>query len=87
MFRHKFPIQSLILLLALGIPLASNAQWEDQHSTEALVAALQSAISDHAVTESREFDDQLLATGEVEGSKVYLVTDARSIRVNTMVRK
>ena len=87
MFRHKFSIQSLILLLALYIPLASNAQWEDQHSTEALVAALQSAIPDHAVSEAREFDDQLMATGELEGSKVYLVTDARSIRVNTMVRK
>ena len=87
MFRHKFSIQSLILLLALYIPLASNAKWEDQHSTEALVAALQSEIPDQAVSEAREFDDQLLATGEVEGSTVYLVTDARSIRVNTMVRK
>ena len=87
MFRYKLSIQSLILLLALHIPLASNAQWEDQHSTEALVASLQSEIPNHAVSEAREFDDQLLATGEVEGSKVYLVTDARSIRVNTMVRK
>ena len=87
MFRHKLSIQSLSLLLALYIPLASNAKWEDQHSTEALVAALNSEIADNAVTEAREFDDQLMATGEVEGSKVYLVTDARSIRVNTMVRK
>ena len=67
MFRYKLSIQGLILLLALHIPLASNAQWEDQHSTEALVAALQSEIPGHAVSEAREFDDQLLATGEVEG--------------------
>ncbi len=87
MFRHKLSIQSLSLLLALYIPLASNAKWEDQHSTEALVAALNGEIADNAVTEAREFDDQLMATGELEESKVYLVTDERSIRVNAMVRK
>ena len=87
MYRHKLSLQSLLLLLALCIPFASNAQWEDQHSTEALVAVLKSTIPEHAVSQAREFDDQLMATGEMEGSKVYLVTDARSIRVNAMVRK
>jgi Zn-dependent protease with chaperone function len=57
----------------------------DQHSVEAITAALKSPISPEAISQAREFDDKIMSAGTVEGARVYLVTDERSIRVNAMV--
>jgi len=59
----------------------------DQHSVEAIVAALKSPIPKETIKQARDFDDKLLSEGKYEGNNVYLVTDARSVRVNTMVKK
>lgn len=71
------------LVAALVYPV--NASGADQHSVEAIIAALRSPISAEKIAEAREFDDQIMSHGTVEGGKVYLVTDERSTRVNTLV--
>ena len=72
-----------VLLAALMVPTTVIAA--DQHSVEAIIAALKSPISPEAVAQAREFDDQIMSAGAVEDVRVYLVTDERSTRVNTMV--
>lgn len=76
-----------LLLGAALFPLGVSAQLKDQHSVEAIVAALKSPIPPMLVKEARDFDDKLMSAGNVEGGKVYLVTDERSTRANAMVRK
>jgi predicted Zn-dependent protease len=73
------------LSIACFMPL-EPVQAADQHGIEVLVATLRSAIPPAAVKEARDFDDQLMSQGQVQGGKVYLVTDERSQRVNTMVK-
>jgi predicted Zn-dependent protease len=70
-----------VALLALSATPAPA----DQHSVEAVVAALKSPISDEAAAQAREFDDKIMSSGDVEGVHVYLITDERSTRVNTLV--
>lgn len=80
----------MIIALLLGtvfFPLSVSAQLKDQHSVEAIVAALKSPIPPQLAKEARDFDDKLMSAGHMEGGKVYLVTDERSTRANTMVRK
>lgn len=85
---HYFAAKILILIAGvLLVPLGASAQFTDQHSVEALVAALKSPISPSAVKEARDFDDKLMSDGKIEGGKVYLVTDERSNRVNSLVKK
>lgn len=71
-------------LLAIVL-LPGGAKGADQHSVEAIVAALKSPISEEAVERAREEDDKIMAGGDVEGARVYLVTDERSARVNGLV--
>ena len=73
----------LALVAFLLIP--TTAAGADQHSVEAITAALKSPISPEAVAQAREFDDKMISAGAVEGVRVYLVTDERSTRVNAMV--
>ncbi len=84
--RATLTIFALFLGLALS-PLSVSAQLKDQHSVEAIVAALKSPIPPNLVKEARDFDDKLMSAGHMEGGKVYLVTDERSARANAMVRK
>lgn len=58
-----------------------------QHSVEAIVAALQSPISEQAVAKAREADDKIMAGGDIDGVHIYLVTDDRSVRVNGLISK
>jgi predicted Zn-dependent protease len=70
----------------IAFPLIpTTAVGADQHSVEAITAALKSPISPEAVAQARGFDDQIMSAGTVEGTRVYLVTDERSTRVNAMV--
>jgi Zn-dependent protease with chaperone function len=73
------PLCSLALLL-----LPPQALCADQHSVESIVAALKSPISPEAVAQARDGDDKLISGGAVEGVHVYLVTDERSTRVNSL---
>jgi predicted Zn-dependent protease len=68
-----------------SLVLATSAVGADQHSVEAIIAAMQSPISPEAVAQARQVDDQIMSAGSVEGFRVYLVTDERSTRVNAMV--
>jgi len=71
----------------LLLPFSVSAEMADQHSVEAIVAALKSPIPQETIKQARDFDDKLLSEGQNEGSNVYLVTDERSVRVNTMAKK
>lgn len=76
-------VGAFALLAALALP--GTATGADQHSVDAIVAALKAPISDEAIVQAREFDDQIMLAGVVEDTRVYLITDERSTRVNTMV--
>lgn len=76
-------------VLSIGLFLsfpAHSSQLKDQHSVEAIIEALTTPISSEVINEARHFDDDLMAKGEIDGTKVYLVTDERSIRVNTITK-
>jgi predicted Zn-dependent protease len=77
----------LFFIWVLIIPNSTQAQFKDQHSVEAIVATLKSPTPHEAVKAARDFDDKLMADGQLEGGKVYLVTDERSDRANELVRK
>lgn len=78
-------VASIVLLsFVYFTPITTSAA--DQHSIEVLVSTLRSSIPPAAEKQARDFDDQLMAQGQVQGGKVYLVTDERSQRVNTMVK-
>lgn len=74
-------------LVAMLLPFSALAQFTDQHSVEALVAAMKSPLSAQALKEARDFDDKLMSEGKIEGGVVYLVTDQRSTFVNNLVVK
>ncbi len=78
-------IRALVLLSLGAAVFPATAAGADPHSVEAIIAALKSPISAGALAQAREVDDQIMSGGEVEGAKVYLVTDERSTRVNAMV--
>lgn len=71
------------VLVSLSLPASSYGA--DQHSVEAIIAALKAPISPEAVAQAREADDKIMSGGDVEGVRVYLVTDERSARVNGLV--
>jgi len=75
-----------VVMTVFVLSLCRSAHAADQHSVEVLVATLRSAIPPAAAKEARDFDDQLMSQGQVQGGKVYLVTDERSQRVNAMVK-
>lgn len=72
-------------VLIAGLIVPTTVIGADQHSVEVIIAALKSPISPEAVAQAREFDDQIMSAGAVDDVRVYLVTDERSTRVNTMV--
>ncbi len=78
-----------ILGMLLSCPDVNEvwAGFEDQHDVNAIIKALKSPIPSEAVAKAQQFDDALMNKGEVEGTKVYLVTDDRSKRVYSLVRK
>lgn len=69
------------------LPLSASGEIKDQHSVETIVAALKSPIPPQVIQEARSFDDKLMSQGQMEGTKVYLVTDERSSRANALVHK
>ncbi len=63
----------------------ASAAGGDQHSVEAIIAALKAPISPVAIAQARDGDDKIMSGGNVDGVGVYLVTDERSGRVNGLV--
>src|SRR5262245_61358705 len=72
-------------LFTIAFGLTVDLARADQHSVESIVGALNAPISAEAIAQARGADDQIMAGGVVEGVHVYLVTDERSKRVNTLV--
>lgn len=70
-----------ILLIAPATAL------DDGHSLQAIEQAVQSPIPDSAIEQARRIDDQILQSGSVSGTKVYLVTDERLQHVQTLVNR
>lgn len=91
--RKRKRVDCRLALLAGGaigavvMAFCSTAKAADEHSVDAIVAALTSPISADAVKKARDFDDRLMAQGQSGGRKVYLVTDNRSRRVNVLVKQ
>lgn len=73
--------------VAALFPAFVSADLGDQHGVEAIVAALKAPIPPEMVKEARDFDDKLMTGGKTEGTKVYLVTDERSTKVNAIVKE
>lgn len=70
--------------------LFSTLAWpgmEDQHDVKAIIAALQSPLPEEVITDARSTDDKLMKDGELDGTKVYLVTDDRATRLDQLVRR
>lgn len=89
MAQLRRPISKFLIFLpwTFLMPLGASAELKDQHGVEAIVSALKSPIPPQVIKEARDFDDQVMSAGQIEGGKVYLVTDERSSRANSMVRK
>lgn len=89
----KFSLRIRALTLASGILFLlitvahAWAGLEDQHDVNAIVKALKSPIPSEAIATAQQADDMLMRGGDVQGTKVYLVTDDRLKRVNGLVRK
>jgi Zn-dependent protease with chaperone function len=77
----------LMLILTFSVSSPRMAICDDQHSVQAIAQALQTPIPDAALQKARQFDDQLLRTGTYSGMKVYLITDARQTRVQTLMTR
>lgn len=73
----------VILLLACVMP----GRAADQHSVEAIKAALESPIPPEVVRAAQEADDEILKSGQANESRIYLVTDERSKSLNSLVDK
>jgi len=78
-------LRAIACLLFLGAFSIANAA--DQHSVEAIKAALLSPIPEEVIREAQSADDALLTAGESDGRRVYLVTDARSVKLQSLVNK
>lgn len=75
-------IRSGLLALALAtVASVEQSAAADQHSVEAIVAALQSPISPEAIAAARKYDDDILSSGQTWSHQIYLVTDERYARV------
>ncbi len=70
--------------LVASLVSVTGAVGADQHSVEAIKAALESPVSPEAVAAARQGDDQIMSGGSIDGARVYLVTDERSVSVNTL---
>lgn len=77
--------RTIACLLILGF--FSPAEAEDQHSVEAIKDALLSPIPEEVIREAQGADDALLTAGQSDGQRVYLVTDARSTKLQSVVNK
>lgn len=72
------------LLLATATPSIAIAGMGEQHSVDAIVAALKTPIAPEAVTQAREFDDGVMSSGKAWDQQVYLVTDERYSHVDSL---
>ncbi|MGH7260034.1 MAG: M48 family metalloprotease [Nitrospiraceae bacterium] len=85
-------ITQMVLILmgfysAFGVSAPSFGEFEDQHDVKFIVSALRSPIPPDMVAQARSMDDQIMSSGTVQDQKVYLVTDNRLQRVNSLVRR
>lgn len=84
-------ISALALVSGVIFLLIAVAQaWaglEDQHDVNAIIKALKAPIPSEAIAAAQQADDMIMRGGDVQGTKIYLVTDDRLKRVNSLVRK
>ena len=88
MKKVSIGVASLVLQVGIiAFDLTHAWGFEDEHDVKSIVTALQSPIPQDVIAQARATDDRIMSAGEVQGTKVYLVTDNRSQRVNTLVRR
>ncbi|MCC6348393.1 MAG: M48 family metalloprotease [Candidatus Eisenbacteria bacterium] len=71
----------LFAVAIVAVTSAEKSAAADQHSLEAIIAALQSPISPQALAAARKYDDDILSSGQSWSHQIYLVTDERYARV------
>lgn len=91
MIRRLGLLMAVVVLSGFGGPTVEVkhlwAASEDQHDVSVIAMALTAPIPPEAISRAQEADDTLLASGEIDGQKVYLVTDDRLTRTQSFVRK
>ncbi len=91
MIRRLCLLNATVLIVGLvGVAVQVQQLWaasEDQHDVSVIAKALTSPIPPEAISQAQKADDSLMASGEIEGEKVYLVTDDRLSRTQGFVRK
>lgn len=83
---RSFAAFALTMCLLL-VPVSGRAQLADEHSVDAIAAALQTPMPAAVQQTARELDDQMLSSGVAFGSNVYLVTDSRLERANAIITR
>ncbi len=81
MWRTRSVQPCLVVLACVALSPARPVAAADQHTVEAIVAALQSPISPEALAAARKYDDDILSSGQTWSHQLYLVTDDRYARV------
>lgn len=81
--KRKFAIA----LYAMACLSTSAIADGDQHSVDAVIAALNMPIPADVIAEAQKNDDSIMQKGDLEGQKVYLVTDARLSKLKGVVSK
>jgi len=71
-------------LIAWILVSATPARSDDEHSVDAIIAALNSPISAQAAAQAQEMDDKLLSAGQAQDREVFLVTDESAEEVTRL---
>lgn len=82
-FNIKVTTLSIVLALSSSTAIADG----DQHSVEAIVAALKMPIPSEVIKDAQRVDDSIMLKGDLEGQRVYLITDARLSKLKGIVSK
>ena len=79
-------MKRLTVFLVIAIAeVCSAGVLDSQHEVTALVSILTQPIPAEWVAKARKHDDQFMLDGEIDGQKVYLVTDRRLTKLERIV--
>ncbi len=76
-----------VLLVIIFAEATSAGVFDSQHEVAALTSVLKQPIPAEWVDKARALDDQFMLDGEIDGQKVYLVTDGRVTMLEEIVER
>ncbi len=80
-------IATLAFCGLIGAAHAQDDFFSEQHSVEAIRAALSSPVSEEIQKPAREFDDDVLRTGRIGEQSIRLVIDERQVRAERLLAR